>query len=224
VRDRYPTPNAFQIVGTELAAAGRHAEAIAALRQAAGGYPPARYFLGTELIAAGQVDEGIDELRLFVAAEPQLLAARAAHGALANALAGRRRFAEAIPHYREYLAAHPADADAWTGLGIAFAQSGDRAGALRAFREAATAAPSNVRFQLNFARALLDAGEVDHAGRLAHDLSRAAPRDPAAHDILGRVLAAKGDRAGARAAFVRALQLDPGFLPAREALQAIADR
>ena len=42
---RWPTPNAHYLVGTELAATGRHEEAISSLRQAVEGYPPARYFL-----------------------------------------------------------------------------------------------------------------------------------------------------------------------------------
>ena len=134
--ERWPTPNAHNLVGTELAAAGGHEQAIPHLREAARGYPPARYFLGSELLAAGRVDEGISELRTFVRDEPGLLASRAAHGLLANALAGQQDFAAAVPDYREYLAAHAEDANGWNGLGIALLQSGKRPDAIEAFRGA----------------------------------------------------------------------------------------
>lgn len=217
---RWPTPNAHNLVGTELAAAGRHEEAIPHLREAARGYPPARYFLGSELLAAGRIDEGINELRTFVRDEPGLLASRAAHGLLANAFAGRQDFAAAVPHYREYLVAHADDANGWNGLGMALLQSGKRPDAIEAFRGAVRAAPENPGFQMNLARALLDEGRLDEAARLAEQSAVATP-NPAAHDILGRVRAMKGDVSGARAEFMRALQIDPSYAPARDGLAAI---
>jgi len=220
VFERWPSPQAAHLVGTELAAAGRRDEAIPYLREAARTYAPARYFLGSELLAAGRVEEGITELSAFVRDEPSLLAARAAHGLLANALAERQDFTAAVPHYREYLAAHAEDANGWNGLGIALLQSGDRAGAVDAFAAAVKAAPGNAGFQTNFARALLDAGRLDEAARIAQQTAAAGP-NAAAHDILGRVMAAKGKLAGARAEFMRALEIDPNYAPARDALAAL---
>ena len=221
VLERWPSASAENLVGTELAAAGRHEEAIPHLREAARGYPAARYPLGTELLALGRVDEAIGELRAFIRDEPGLLATRAAHGLLANALADTRSYAEAVPHYQEYLAAHPEDGNAWTGLGIAFAQIGNPADALKAFRGAARADPRNPRFRINLARALLDQGDLDEAARLAAEIARTTPADPAAHDILGRVFAARGQLDAARAAFMRALQIDPSYAPARDGLMSI---
>jgi protein O-mannosyl-transferase len=219
---RWPSASAENLVGTELAALRRHAEAVPHLQEAARAYPPARYFLGTELLTLGRIDEGIAELRAFVRDEPHLLATRAAHGLLANALAERRSFVDAIPHYREYLAAHPQDGTAWTGLGIALVETGKTGDALWAFRGAVRADPANPRFRVNLARALLDHGDLDEAARLAQEAATTNPADPAAHDVLGRVYVGRGQLDAARAAFMRALQLDPAYAPAREALSSIA--
>jgi tetratricopeptide (TPR) repeat protein len=222
VLDRWPTPNAHNLVGTQLAAAGRHEEAIPHLREAAHGYPPARYVLGSELLAAGRVDEGISELRTFVRDEPALLASRAAHGLLANALAGQQDFAAAVPHYREYLAAHAEDANGWNGLGMALLQSGKRLDAIEAFRGAVNAAPGNPAFQTNLARALLEEGRLEEAAQLAGQSAAAHP-NPAAHDILGRVRAVKGDITGARAEFMKALEIDPSYRPAQDGLAGLRE-
>jgi protein O-mannosyl-transferase len=218
VLERWPSASAENLVGTELAVAGQHAEAIPHLREAARGYPAARYVLGSELLVTGQLDAGIEELRTFVREEPDLLATRAAHGLLANALASRRDYAGAIPHYREYLAAHATDANAWTGLGIALIETGKPGEALAAFRGAVNSEPGNPRFKVNLARALLDHGDLDDAARVAQETMALSPADPAPHDVLGRVLAARGQVDAARREFSRALQLDPAYVPARDAL------
>jgi protein O-mannosyl-transferase len=214
---RWPTANAEYLVGTELLAAGRSDAAIPHLRAATAAYPPARYPLGTALLARGETEDGIAALEQFVRDEPQSLASRHAHAQLANAFAAAGRFAEAIPHYREYLAASSGDATAWTGLAIAQIQIGASGEAVDAFRRAAAADPSQPRYRLNLARALLDAGQLEEAQRL----SSALPADPAAHDILGRIYLRRGDLPAARAAFERALRIDPGYAPAREALRAL---
>lgn len=216
ILDRWPTANAEYLVGTELAARGRAREALPHLRAAVAGYPPARYALGVSLLAEGETNEGIAALQQFVRDEPQSMASRSAHAQLANTFAASGRFAEAIPHYRAYLAAHGADAAAWTGLGIAQAQTGAAREALDAFRRAASADPSP-QSRLNLARALVENGELDDAQRLASQL----PQEPAAHDVLGRVHLRRGDTAAARAAFERALQIDPAYAPARDALRAL---
>jgi tetratricopeptide (TPR) repeat protein len=217
VLDRWPTANAEYLVGTELIAAGRSNEALPHLRAAAAGYAPARYLLGVALLSSGQTAAAISALEQFVRDEPHALVSRAAHGQLANAYAASGRPADAIPHYLEYLAANPDDAAAWTGVAIAQMQSGRGDEAIASFRRAAAADPSQPRFRLNLARALLDAGALDEARQLALPLTQ----DPGAHDILGRIHLRGGDLPAARAAFERALKIDPAYEPAREALRAL---
>jgi tetratricopeptide (TPR) repeat protein len=252
---RWPTPNAHQLVGQELAAAGQHEEAIRHLREAVAGYPPARYSLGSELFAAGRLGEAIEQLQAFVVEEPSIapvksarrmlaraFAARhemrqaieqlqlvlaaspsdvAAHGLLADALATEHRFAESVTHYQAFLSAQPGDADAWTGLGVALVATGKGAEAVAAFRNAVGAVPGNGHFRVNLARALLDQGDPAGAGEQAQQAVALDANDPAAHEVLGRVLAAMGKIDDARREFERALQIDPKYVPASEGLRSL---
>lgn len=153
VRERWPTANADYLVGTELAAVGDRENAIVHLTAAARAYPPANYPLGAQLLAAGRTAEGIAALQRFITDEPTALASRAAHGLLANAFADEQRFREAIPHYREFLAAHPENADAWNGLGIAQIREERLEDAIASFRAAVRASPGDSRFAQNLERA-----------------------------------------------------------------------
>jgi tetratricopeptide (TPR) repeat protein len=218
---RWPGPNAHQLVGAELAAVGRHEEAIVHLREAVRGYPPARYFLGSQLLIVGKTDEAIEQLQAFIREEPNVLAARNAHGLLANALADQQKFNDAIPHYRGYLEAHPNDANAWSSLGVALVSTGHNADAVTAFRNAVATGPGNVRFRDNLARALMDTGNLTEAADLARETATMDPRNPAPHDIIGRVLAAQGRFDDARKSFERALALDPGFVPALDGVRGL---
>jgi tetratricopeptide (TPR) repeat protein len=153
VRERWPTANADYLVGTELAAVGDRENAIIHLAAAARAYPPANYPLGAQLLAQGRTAEGITALERFITDEPTALASRAAHGLLANALADQQRFLEAIPHYREFLAAHPENADAWNALGVAHIRSDRVDEAIASFRAAVRANPADTRFSQNLERA-----------------------------------------------------------------------
>jgi protein O-mannosyl-transferase len=68
--ERWPTPGSRAMLGTELAAAGRFAEAETHLRAAAPVHPPARYYLGTVLNAQGERAEAIEQFRAFIASQP----------------------------------------------------------------------------------------------------------------------------------------------------------
>jgi Flp pilus assembly protein TadD len=213
----WPTANAHYLVGTELAAAGDRREAIPELREATVGYPPAHFDLGRVLVEVGETEEGSSELQRFIQQEPDALAARAAEGLIADALASHQSFAEAVPHYRKYLEAYPKDGAAWTGLGVALAATGQRVGATNAFRSAADLSPGDPHAQTNLARSMIDSGDMDGALAIVQQQISAHPDAPP-YDLLGRILAARGDVPGARQAFERALTIDPGFVPAREAL------
>ena len=68
--ERWPTPASHSMLGTELAAAGRFAEAETHLRVAAPVHPPARYYLGTVLHEQGRRPEAIEHFRAFIASQP----------------------------------------------------------------------------------------------------------------------------------------------------------
>lgn len=96
VLERWPTPTAHYMVGTELISAGRHAEAIAHLRTAAVAVPPARFNLGAALLTTGQRTEGVAELEAFLRAESSLIQSRDARLLLGRAYAELERTEEAI--------------------------------------------------------------------------------------------------------------------------------
>ena len=48
------------------------------------------------------------------------------------------------------------------------------------------------------------------------------PNDPAAHELYGRALAARGERAQAATEFERSLQIDPTYEAARDGLRRIS--
>jgi Flp pilus assembly protein TadD len=108
--ERWPTPAAHSMLGTELAAAGRLAEAEGHLREAAAEYSPARYYLGTVLAAQDRPSEAIVHFRSFIAGQsPELEQVRLAHRELAAALLKTGRQDEAAIEYRAVLAADPGD-------------------------------------------------------------------------------------------------------------------
>jgi Flp pilus assembly protein TadD len=97
---RWPTGFAHALVGTQLAVAGRHADAIAELRQAAPEFPLARYHLGGELFTQGAADEAAVQLEEFVRLEPLLVEAVPARTMIGRAQMLRSKFPEAIDQFR----------------------------------------------------------------------------------------------------------------------------
>lgn len=96
VVERWPTPSASYMLGTELITAGRPSEAIPHLREAATAIPPARFNLGAALLQTGQRVDGIAELESFLRAEPGLATSRDARLLLARAYVELERTADAI--------------------------------------------------------------------------------------------------------------------------------
>ena len=86
---------------------------------------------------------------------------------------------------------------------------------------AAEADPSNPRYPVFAARLALRRGATDAARSLAEAAVRVAPGHGPAREVLGEVLAAQGDKAGARRELERALELDPGLETARERLKRL---
>jgi curved DNA-binding protein CbpA len=93
--------------------------------------------------------------------------------------------------------------------------------ALDAYREATEADPSNVRAAAHAARAALDAGDLTAARAIADGTVRANPRSGAAHEAVGLVLEAEGNKKDAKRALERALELDPALQRAKERLKKL---
>jgi tetratricopeptide (TPR) repeat protein len=93
--------------------------------------------------------------------------------------------------------------------------------ALALHREALEADPAHVRAAAHATRASIALGDLAAARALADAALRAAPRTGAAHEALGLVLEAEGNKKEARRELEKALELDPHLESARERLKKL---
>lgn len=105
--------------------------------------------------------------------------------------------------------------------GLAAEALGNSSSALATFREALEADPRHVRAAAAAARAALRLGDVVGARELADVAVRSGPGVGSAHEALGLVLDAQGDRKEARRVLERAVELDPKLDAARERLKKL---
>jgi tetratricopeptide (TPR) repeat protein len=117
--------------------------------------------------------------------------------------------------------AHAAKASDLFRKGLEAEAMGNAAGALAAFRSALEADPAHVRAAAQGARAAAQLGDLASARALARMAVEAGPRSGAAHEALGIVLEAEGNRRDARRSLERALELDPTLATAKERLKKL---
>jgi len=224
VLQRWPTAYAHTMVGTELALAGRHDEAIAELRQGISGLPKAKYHLGAELFNRRDFDEAISMLQQFLDEEPYAVEAIRARLMIGRALMEREKYADAVAQFQRVLEmTAQRDESRITAIGAMgdalFAQEkfGD---AIRFYRGYLAAKPNDINGRLNLGMALFNQG--DHAGAAAEARTiLRVKEDAAAHDLLGRVLGSEGKLDEAQLEFERAVRIDPNFKQGREDLEMV---
>ena len=111
----------------------------------------------------------------------------------AVALEDQGKYAEAATAYRNLLARHPSSALAWTNLGNAEVQLGDRDAAESAFRKALDADAKSRDAMNNLAWLLFEEKRLDEAEQFARRaVAQPGPDSYMVLDTLARVLAAKG--------------------------------
>jgi len=189
--------------------AGRPADAIAPLRQAALLRPQAamiHHDLGLACLETGQVQESVHAFRRAVASDPS---STNAHFHLGMALERLGEAGAALVAYHRATELNPSLTEAWYRAGALVHTLGHRDEAIACFKRAA-ASGSKTRFgRLGAARALLTANR-DREGERALRLCIAAdPENPLAHDLLGNLLAEAGHFEEAIACFTRAIALAP---------------
>lgn len=91
-------------------------------------------------------------------------------------------------------------------------------------KDALRLAPDSRDAALALVDAFLAVGDPGSAESSLRQLRERAPQDPRVAALQGRFLAARGDQAGARAAFLQALELNPGSLEALDGLVAAEAR
>ncbi len=191
--ERWPTPGSASMYGTELAAAGRLAEAERHLRSGAAMHPPAAYFLGTVLAAQGKRAEAIEQFRAYLATQPAALdQAHLARGLLADALTKERRHAEADAVYREMLAVRPDDGEVARLLGQSLLTQQKYGEAVTAYRAAVALRPDDGAAFGGLGIALASTGRIDEAIAAFERAAALDPANPRTQQNLQRALAMRG--------------------------------
>jgi tetratricopeptide (TPR) repeat protein len=202
-------------LGLVLRQIGDSADAAAELRRAASQLPEdpqGHHLLGTVLLKLGDVSGAVVELREAVRLDPSLIEARVV---MAQALARQGLKADAMREQAAIQRLNAEKADFGRMLVLldsseALLKKGDVAGAIAQRREAIALSPAfpEAHYDLGLALSAADPSstEAEAAFRRAIALD---PNHARAFAALGRVLEARGDDAGARAARARATALAP---------------
>jgi putative PEP-CTERM system TPR-repeat lipoprotein len=133
---------------------------------------------------------------------------------------------KAMEFYERAAAVSKGDAAVRARLGTVKLATGDTEGALKDLETASEMDPGAVQADLAIIAAHMSKREFDKALAIADRIMQKQPKSPLPHAIRGGILAAKGDRKGARASFEKALELQPDYLPAARRLAQldIADK
>lgn len=143
----------------------------------------------------------------------------------ASALRRAGRVPEAIDAYQRLLALDPGLPDSWYNLGWLQRQARDLEGALSSYAQAlarGVAAPEEVHLN----RAVILSDHLARSDDAREELERALEINPSyvpALINLGNLAEDHGDRAGAKAAYDRALAVDPSNLLALARLAGVSD-
>lgn len=227
-------------------ARGRWESALGKLRLAGWSSPQdaeARVLLAWALAARNEWQQAVEVLGaadLGSLPEPARVAAR---GVLAMAHQALGSLQPAAQHYGALAREAPGAALAEKGLGeLALNASRDerlaaqlrpawpsnpapgtaaewRSEAERHLRAAVGAAPERIDLYLELAEVLMEARRLQQAEAVLREAIRVDFRAAEAHFALGRLYEQQGNLTGAAAAYRRALELDPSFLPARLRLE-----
>lgn len=171
----------------------------------------ARKLLTSTLLKAGQTPDAMAVLEPALntsAQDPEVLA-----------LAGEtfmqtRDFSKAGELFSKAASIAPDVTGLRTALGLSKLGKGETEAALADLQEAARREPGNAQVGIALTTTLLSMKRHDQALKAVQDLEKAQPKNPVVQNLTGMVLAARKDLDGARAAFDRALALQPSYFPA----------
>jgi len=196
-------------MATQFLKAGRPADAIAPLRDAAQLQPSNAtvwHDLGLACLEVGLVSDAIGALRQAVDGSPRytdayfrLGIALEKAGDLRGAILAYDRAAELLPSLTE----------AWFRAGALVFMLGHREEAIGCFRRAAATGPKTSFGRLGAARALLTEDRDEEAEASLRRTVALDPTNAMAHDLLGNLLAEFGRFAEAEACFARTIELAP---------------
>jgi tetratricopeptide (TPR) repeat protein len=177
--------------------------------------------LGMVLTREGKTRDALDHFAAAARLNPGFAEAQSNLG---NALAAEGRLAEAVERYREAVRLKPEYTEPRVGLGGALLRQGDAAGAIPSYREALRLDPDLAQAHNGLGAALAMEGHDEEAMAQYTEALRLKPDLPTAHLNVAMLLIRKGDVAQARRHLETALSIDPGYVPAQQALKAITPR
>ena len=196
-------------LATKFLRAGRTAEAIAPLRDAALLQPSSsiiQHDLGLACLEVGHVTDAIAAFRRAVVSDPRYADA---HFRLGIALEKLGDMGGAIAAYDRATKLLPTLAEAWFRAGALVHTLGHREEAIGCFRRAAETAAKTSYGRLGKARALLIEDRNQEAERVLREALVADPENAMAYDLLGNLLSEVGRFDEARACFERAISMAP---------------
>ncbi len=194
-------------LATEFLRAGRPADAIAPLHDAAQLQPSnseIQHDLGLACLEVGRLPDAIAALQRAVATNPRYADA---HFRLGIALEKLGNIREAIAAYDRAIQLDPLLTEAWFRAGALIYIVSNREDALGCFRRAAGGKTSFGR--LGNARALLIEDRNQEAEQGLRSMLVADPTNAMAYDLLGNLFSELGRFGEARACFERAITLAP---------------
>jgi len=189
--------------------AGRPADAIAPLRQAALLQPfnaTIQHDLGLACLESGSIPDAIVALERAIAANPRYADA---HFRLGIALEKLGDVAGAIVSYDRATELRPSLAEAWFRAGALVYTLGHRDEAIGCFRRAAATGGTTTFGRLGRVRALLTEDRNQEAESALRQVVALDPNNALAHDLLGNLLSEFGRFDEARPCFERAIEAAP---------------
>jgi tetratricopeptide (TPR) repeat protein len=196
-------------LATQFLKAGRPADAIAPLREAAllqPSNPIIQHDLGLACLEVGRLPEAIAALQQAVASNPRYTDA---YFRLGIALEKLGNIGAAIAAYDRATGLLPSLTEAWFRAGALAYTLGHRDKAIGSFRRAAASGGKNSFGRLGEARALLIENRNQEAEQVLRQTLVADPTNAMAYELLGNLLSEFGRFEEARACFERAISLAP---------------
>jgi 4-amino-4-deoxy-L-arabinose transferase-like glycosyltransferase len=134
-------------------------------------------------------------------------------------LADRSTWDQAAMFYGKALNESPRSPAAHFGMGTLLTQKREPKAAISHYQTAVEGWPANVDLRLNYALALVDAGDNENALKQLDAAATLRAADPTAYLLAGKVLLTAGRYEDAKGRFERALALNPADQDARTSLE-----
>jgi tetratricopeptide (TPR) repeat protein len=170
------------------------------------------------LAAENRLDDALVRAKAAVVADPQSAVARYI---LATIHDLRLEVADAVGAYNEVLRLNPRAANAQVQLSRLSLASGKKDAAVHYAEGAKQTEPGNYQARAALARSLLASGDFGRAEAEISELLKQRPTEAGVHSLAGMLQSSRGNPAGARQSFERALELSPGLVEALSGLVAL---